>query len=104
STGRAALRPAEFERTGLPRDAARALARRVNDLLRDRTDRTNPDAQVRLWLEFRGLIEADPILRDAFGAQAILYRVAYDGRPGKDGPGPAWIPSPETIRMSNLGS
>ena len=98
------MTPAEFERTGLPRDAARALARRVNDLLRRRADRTNPDAQVGLWLEFRGLIETDPILGGAFGAQAILYRVAYDGRAGKDGPGPAWIPSPETIRTSNLGS
>src|SRR5207302_1512781 len=104
STVRPSVTPAEFERTGLSPDAARALARRVNDLLRHRADRTNPDAQVRHWLEFRGLIETDPILREAFGAQAILYRMAYDGRPGKDGPGPAWIPSPDTIRMSNLGS
>ena len=98
------MTPAEFERSGLPQEEARALARRVNDILRGHKDRTNPQTQVGLWLEFRGLIDQDPVLRRTFGVQAILYGLAYEGRKAEDGPGPAWIPSPETIRTSHLGS
>src|SRR5438105_15961787 len=89
---------------GLPSDAARAAAERLTSVLqRSRGDR-DPEAQVRLWLELRALAEADPILSRAFPVHAALYELAYENRPKEAGPGPAWVPSRETIRRSNVAA
>jgi len=76
----------------------------VNGILQHGKDRKDPDAQIRLWLEFRDLVDADPNLKGVFDVHAILYGLAYEGRRATDGPGPAWVPSPEEMHRSNLGS
>ncbi|MGI0149781.1 MAG: AMP-binding protein, partial [Thermoplasmata archaeon] len=102
-TMRSSVTLAEFEALGVAPDAARDLARRVRETLRHVAKRTNPDSQVRLWLAFREILESDPAWKSNFRVHVHLYRLAYAGRRTKDGPGPAWVPSPEGIRGSNLG-
>src|SRR5437667_10997394 len=89
---------------GLPSDAARGAAERLTSIVQRSRGDKNPEAQVRLWLELRGLAEADPILRRAFPVHAALYQLAYENRPKEAGPGPAWVPSRETIRRSNVAA
>ena len=89
---------------GLPSDAAGAAAERLTSILQRSRGDNDPEAQVRLWLELRAFAEADPILRRAFLVHAALYHLAYENRPKQAGPGPAWVPSRETIRKSNVAS
>jgi acetyl-CoA synthetase len=94
--------PAEFVTLGVAPDAARELARRVLEFLRRSKAGADPHAQVRLWLGLRRIIERDSRWRGNFGVHERLYRLAYRGRRAKDGPGPAWVPSPKQARDSNL--
>ena len=89
---------------GLPSDAARAAAEHLTSVLRRSRGTKDPEAQVGLWLEVRALAEADPILGRAFPVHAALYQLAYENRPKEAGPGPAWVPSRETSRKSNVAA
>ena len=93
------LTPADLEKLAV---SSKAKAAAHWNYVRQRPP--DPEAQVRLWLEFRNLIESDPNIRGRFPAQAALYELAYRGRPKGAGPGPAWVPSPGTIRASNLAA
>jgi acetyl-CoA synthetase len=96
--------PAELERTGLLREKSRILSDRVNAVLGRHRDRTNSDFQAETWLEFRKILQTDNAFRRAFKAHLALYRLAYEGRRVEEGPGPAWIPSPEEARGTNLAT
>src|SRR5713226_4510124 len=101
---RSSVTPAELERTGLPREKSRVLSERVNEVLARHRDRRTPKSQTETWLEFRKILETEDAFRRAFDAPLALYRLAYEGRRSKDGPGPAWIPSPEQVRGTNLAA
>lgn len=100
---RSSVTPAEFEALDVAPDAARELARQVRETLRGLKPRADPNAQVHLWLAFRSILESDPRWKGNFAVHAHLYRLAYGGRRARDGPGPAWVPSPKRARDSNLG-
>src|SRR5207253_11462256 len=103
-TVRHSLTATDLEKMGLPSDAAGAAAERLTSILQRSRGDNDPDSQVRLWLELRAFAEADPILRRAFPVHAALYQLAYEDRPKEAGPGPAWVPSRETIRKSNVAA
>ncbi len=84
-----------------PSDAER-LAARLVAVLPPRGAAVSPEDQVRAWSSVRALIRAEPALASNFDAQAMLYHLAYEGRPRAAGPGPAWTPSPEAVRRTNL--
>jgi acetyl-CoA synthetase len=100
---RPALTAAALEGLGLPPAAAEALARRIQGILKGHARRTDPEEQVRLWLEFRGLLMGDPRWRSNFEIHRELHGVAFDGRDPEHGPAPAWVPGPQELRDSNLG-
>jgi acetyl-CoA synthetase len=93
---------ASLEALGLVPKLARRAARDVNEVRRTVRGRTAAEAQVRTWLAFRRMFERDASLRELFPLYAYLYRLAYEGRRSEDGPGPVWVPSPSTIRDSNV--
>jgi acetyl-CoA synthetase len=95
---------AELARTGLSRERTRVLSDRVNEVLGRHRDRTDPESQTETWLEFRRILETEDAFRRAFEAHLTLYRLAYEGRRNEDGPGPAWIPSSEQVRATNLAT
>jgi acetyl-CoA synthetase len=80
------------------------LSDRVNEVLGRHRDRTDSDFQADTWLEFRKILETDNTFRRSFDAHLALYRLAYEGRGSEDGPGPAWMPSPEQVRGTNLAA
>jgi len=95
--------PADVEALGLPPDQARALASQVNAALGRHPGRSGPEEQVRLWRDLQKVLLGDSGWRWNFDVHLALYRLAYEGRRPEDGPGPAWIPSPEDAHESNLG-
>jgi acetyl-CoA synthetase len=101
---RSSVTPAELERTGLPPEKSRILSDRVNAVLERHRDREEPDSQTETWLEFRKIFEKEDAFRRTFEAHLSLYQLAYEGRHTEAGPGPAWIPSPEQIRGTNLAA
>lgn len=88
---------------GMGEGDARTLARRVNEILSRHPDRENPATQVQIWLQLRSLVQESPTLLATPKVLGLLYRTAYAGRPAGVGPGPAWIPSPEEVRDTNIG-
>ena len=95
--------PADLEALGLTRDAAADLSRRVDDAMGRHGRRDDPGAQARLWSELAGLLTADARWRWAFPVHERLYGTAYAVRRAADGPAPAWIPTADGARASNLG-
>jgi acetyl-CoA synthetase len=91
-----------FEALGVSPEAARLLARRVNDARRSVRGRKPSERRDRLWLAFLRILNREPSLRRSFALYAELYRLAYEGRGVADGPGPAWVPTPAEIRHTNL--
>ncbi len=89
---------------GLSRAEASTLSRDVAEIVAREADRTNPDAQVRVWLRFQELIRRNEALRRCPVAQVELYRVAYEGRPRPAGPGPAWLPASGALGASHVGA
>lgn len=87
---------------GVPPSEADRLADRVRGKLPARGTTVSPDRQVRVWTSLQELIRSEPGLASAFDAQALLYHLAYEGRPRSAGPGPAWTPSPEAVRGTNV--
>ncbi len=94
---------ADLEALDLDSDNARVLADHVNAALDRHPGRSSPDEQVHLWRDFQEVLLGDPGWRWNFDVHLALYRIAYAGRRPEDGPGPAWVPSPDDIRTSNLG-
>ncbi len=88
---------------GVPRDQTHRIADRVRRIRGPHPGTAEPDAQVRSWAELLVLIRSEPALAANLGAQAFLYHLAYEGRPRHAGPGPAWMPSMEEARRTNLG-
>jgi len=93
------VRPAALEdeltSAGLLPAEAHELSLRMEEVLNRHPDRTDPDGQVRVWMDFQDLIRSSARLRQSYAAQSRLYHLAYRGRDSKYGPGPAWIPSAE---------
>jgi len=100
---RAAIGPQDFESLGLRTEDARALAERLDEILRKFGDPSNPETQVRVWSELRQALENNPRWRRNFAIHLRLYKLAYADRGSADGPGPAWVPSRDETRASNLG-
>jgi acetyl-CoA synthetase len=98
------MTPAELKRTGLPREKSQILSDRVNEVLGRHRDRTDPESQTETWLEFRKILETEDAFRRASEAHLTLYRLAFEGRRNEEGPGPAWIPSSEQVRATNLAT
>ena len=101
------MRPAPtasaLEGLGLPPAAAEDLSKRVQEILKRHSRRADPAEQVRLWMEFRGLLMGDPRCRWNFAIHRDLHEIAYSGRDPEDGPAPAWVPTSADLRDSNLG-
>jgi len=93
---------AELETLGLRQDASKSLSDRVNAVARARSNTSDPDEQVRLWLDFRSIVNGRPSARRLFPVHEFLYRIAYTGRRSEDGPAPAWLPSTQQARDSNI--
>ncbi len=87
---------------GVPDAEASRIASRVRAILEAHLDRRRAEEQVRIWVEFLALIRSEPALAAHPDAQVLLYHVAYEGRAKEAGPGPAWIPSPEDVRHTNV--
>ncbi len=95
---------ADLAASGLSTTDAEAVAGRVEAVLHRYTETRQPDDQVRLWLDFLSLIREDAALRGNPSAHAVLYHLAYAGRPAAAGPGPAWVPAQDAVRSSNVGA
>src|SRR6266545_987977 len=97
---RPTVTPSQLEAGGLPPATARKLAK----ILNARGSR-HPEAeeQVRRWSESRAVLAEDPTSRWNFDAHKLVHDLAYADRDSKAGPAPAWSPSPESVRESNLG-
>ena len=100
---RRSISPAVLEKFGLERGSARDLAARVDELLARHPDAGDAGDQVRLWTEIRGILALDPRWRGAFDLHHRLFSLAYQGRGRESGPAPAWAPTVEDVRGSNLG-
>ncbi|HWM52340.1 MAG TPA: AMP-binding protein, partial [Thermoplasmata archaeon] len=100
---RPTIRPADGESWGVPRKPAKALAARIEAASQRHAGSLDARAQERFWLELRALLLANPETRWRFAAHLALYRLAYDGREPRDGPGPAWMPSKAGVQSSNIG-
>src|SRR3990172_6175302 len=87
---------------GLPSADAQRIAARFDEAFRRRPDLSNPEEQVRLWMELRDTLIAAPSSRSHFELHRRAYRLAYAGRRPEEGPGPAWVPAEEEMRTSNL--
>lgn len=96
------MSPSAFEELGLSPEAARRLARIVEQARRRTQGRTPGERQVHRWLAYRRILDREPTLRKSFALYAHLYRLAYEGRRAADGPGPVWLPSAADIRDSNV--
>jgi len=93
----------DLERLGMSAAGARALAGDMNACLDRHPDRSNPDAQVRLWLEVRDVLLRHPESRWRFEVHRSLYDLAYEGRPTDAVPAPAWAPPAGSAEETNLG-
>ncbi len=89
--------------SGLSPAEARGVHEQVETVLRGHPRREDPDAQVRLWIAFQELIRSNASLKGSFGAQALLYEAAYEGRRLSDGPGPAWVPPSDALLTTHVG-
>lgn len=99
---RSPITPEELEGMGLPSADARRIAARFDEALRRRPDLSNPEEQIRLWMELRDTLIAAPSSRSHFELHRRAYRLAYADRRPEEGPGPAWVPAEEDMRTSNL--
>ncbi len=88
---------------GVPGEQAPRIADRVRRIRGPDPGTARPDAQVRSWAELLVLIRSEPALAANPLAQALLYHLAYEGRPRHAGPGPAWMPSVDEARHTNVG-
>ncbi len=88
--------------SGLSSAEAETAAARIKTIVGQHRDPADPAEQVRIWTDLVSLVRSEPALRASYPAQALLYRLAYDGRPGAAGPGPAWVPAAKALRDSNL--
>jgi acetyl-CoA synthetase len=95
--------PADVESWGIPPKAAKELAAGIDAASPRYSGPLDPRGQERLWLKLRALLLATPKVRWRFAAHLALYRLAYEGRRLKDGPGPAWVPSKSDVHSSNIG-
>ncbi len=100
---RPTIRPADVESWGVPRRPAKELAARIDAASQHHPGPLDAREQERFWLELRALLSANPDARWRFASHLALYRLAYDGRQPRDGPGPAWMPSKADVRSSNIG-
>ena len=75
----------------------------MNAILERHPERSDPEDQVRTWLDLREVALSEPSWRRNFDVHALLYRLAYEGRAVKSGPGPAWVPSPADAEVTNIG-
>lgn len=101
---RTSVDPAEFTQLGVPEAQAQRLAEFVTQHLK-RYLKTNADAQgqERLWQQIQTRCLLPPYPPVDFGVHGFLYEVAYEERPAEAGPGPAWIPTDDQIRQTNIG-
>ncbi len=84
--------------TGVDGVRAGALLADVNRLLEGAADRPEPAAE-ECWAELtRSLLTAD----DPFALHKLLYERVYAGRDPARGPAPAWFPTAEQSRATNL--
>ena len=93
----------EFESLGLDPASAGRIAARVDEAFARHTNTADPEDQVQLWLDLRRVLLEDPAWRWDFGVHRFLFSLAYEGRRPQDGPAPAWVPTPDGVRDSNLG-
>ncbi len=93
----------ELSAAGLAPSEARTVRERVDEILRHHRDPANPESQVRIWSDFQNVIRSFAPLRACYAAQSVLYHRAYEGRDPAVGPGPAWIPSRESLAATHLG-
>ncbi len=99
---RPTIAAADAESWGLPSRAAGEFASQVNAVLRRTPARLDGPGQERLWRALRALLLAHPDARGRFAAHRALFHLAYANRAPEDGPGPAWFPSAEDSRESNV--
>jgi acetyl-CoA synthetase len=95
--------PAVLERLGLDASSAQRLAARVDGVLALHANATVAEDETRLWLDLRGVLGSDPAWRGNFEVHRRLFSLAFEGRPPASGPAPAWTPSPDDLRNSNVG-
>src|SRR3989304_2198412 len=93
----------DLERLGMSAAGARALAGDMNACLDRHPDRSDPDAQVRLWLRGRDVLPRPPESRWRFEVHRSLYDLAYESRPTDAVPAPAWAPPAGSAEETNLG-
>ncbi len=93
----------EIQTAGVDEESARRLAEKLTAAWRD-LDPGSSDSQVDAWLAARALIVAHPDLRWNFGLHLALYRLVYRERRPAQGPGPAWVPTPQATRGANTSS
>jgi acetyl-CoA synthetase len=95
--------PADLEALGLDPRAAADLARRFEEAQHRHPNRADPGEQALLWSEVSRILTADARWRWAFPVHEALFRAVYAARRREDGPAPAWSPTPDGVRGSNLG-
>ena len=100
---RSSVTSADLEWRGLPPSAARRLAKHLAAASRRHPNAADPNEQLRLWDDFRTALLEDETTRWAFDVHRFLFEVAYRNRSPEIAPAPAWAPSREQIRGSNLG-
>src|SRR2546422_3189595 len=100
---RLTIRPADVESWSVPRKSADALAARIETASQRHPGTLDAREEERFWLELRAVLLTNPETRWRFAAHLALYRLAYEGRHMRDGPGPAWMPSKAGVRASNIG-
>lgn len=98
-----AITAKELETLGLDPAKAIVLAERANAALSAPPGETEPE-DVRTWLALRTILLEDPAWRWNFEVHRSLNQLAYSGRSPEDGPSPAWVPSGEDVRRSNIAS
>ncbi len=97
------MRARDLASLGLDAATAKILAEQVDAILRHHPDRDDPEQQVQVWHELRHVLLSGSSWRWNFPVHRSLYRFAYERREPEHGPAPAWMPSPEEVRASNLG-
>ena len=100
---RPTIRPGDVESWGVHPKPAKEVAARIDAASQSHPGPLDAREQERLWFKLRALLLANPDTRWRFAAHLALYRLAYDGRQPRDGPGPAWMPSKAGVRSSNIG-
>jgi acetyl-CoA synthetase len=96
--------PADLEDLGLDPETARSVAAAAATTLERFPDRADPIAQARIWSHLREALLGKPATRWAFDVHARMFRWAFEERRPEDGPAPAWTPTDDVVRGSNLAA